>query len=310
MTSHATWRLKVIIAFATLYLVWGSTYLAIRVGVQELPPALFAGVRFIIAAILLGAYAYYRGQALPRTRDEWSKLSIVGLCLFTGANGLVVWGEQWVPSNLAALIAASVALWIALLGSLGQRGEALSGLTLTGLIVGFSGALILLAPAGPAMTREHLMGELAIALACVFWAAGTIYGRRYRPRTPTFMAAAAQMLVGGLALSVIGLLGGEWQRFELGWSGGLALLYLIVFGSCLAFAAYAWLMHEVTPAQLGTYAYINPLVAVLLGAWWLDERLQQHELLGMVVILAGVIIVVRFGARSRAAAVLPPNRGM
>ena len=304
MEHDARWRLKAAIAFATIYLVWGSTYLAIRIGVQALPPALFAGLRFVIAGLLLAGYARLRGQAFPDSRREWLTHAVVGLALVAGGNGLVVWGEQWVASNIAALIVASVALWIALLGTLGSQGEPLSRATVLGLALGFIGVVLLLAPHGARFAGGELAGQLAIALASLSWAAGTIYGRRRKPRTPTLMAAAMQMLIGGAALTAVGLIGGETARWSWDPAGVLALAYLIVFGSCLAFAAYAWLMHEVTPAQLGTYAYINPAIAVLLGAWLLNETLDGRQLLGMSVILAGVVVVTN-AARRRARAAAP-----
>lgn len=302
MEHDSRWRLKAAIAFAVLYLVWGSTYLAIRVGVQQLPPALFAGVRFVIAGLLLAAYARLRGQAFPDSRREWTTHAVIGLMLIAVANGLVVWGEQWVASNVAALIVASVALWIALLGTLGRHGETLSRTTVFGLGLGFAGVVVLLAPQGARFHWQEFAGEVAIAIACISWAAGTIFGRRRKPHTPTLMAAALQMLIGGTALTAVGLATGEVARWNWEMPGMAALAYLIVFGSCLAFAAYAWLMHEVTPAQLGTYAYINPVIAVLLGAWLLNETLERREIIGMLVILAGVVVVSNVARRRTRAA--------
>jgi drug/metabolite transporter (DMT)-like permease len=284
-------RLQTLLAFATVYLIWGSSYLAIRVGVRELPPALFAGVRFVVAGLALGAYARLTGQAFPRTRDEWQTIVVVGLLLMAGGNGLVVWGEQWVPSGMAALIVASVALWIAYFGTLGPQGERLPARATWGLIVGFGGVAALIAPKGGAYTWELLLGEFAVLLAAMFWAGGTIYARRRRPRTPAFMAAAMQMLVGGIFLCALGLAIGEPLHWTWTPRALASVAYLTFFASCLAFSAYAWLTHEVTPAQLGTYAYVNPIIAVLLGAWLLDETLNLREILAMLVIMAGVALV-------------------
>ena len=287
----ANQRFLTLLAFTTVYLVWGSSYLAIRVGVQDLPPALFAGVRFIIASLLLGTYARLTGQAFPATRREWKTIIVVGLLLMAGGNGLVVWGEQWVPSGLAALIVASVALWIAYFGTLGAHGEALTPRSIGGLILGFSGVTVLLAPSGVEFSFAQLRGEVAVAVAAMLWAAGTIYARRRKPRTPALMSAAMQMLSGGVMLCTLGLLEGEASRWVWTPNGMWSLTYLTVFASCFAYSAYVWLMHAVTPAQLGTYAYVNPAIAVVLGNWLLAETLSRSEITGMLIILAGVVLV-------------------
>ena len=293
-------RLITLLAFATVYLVWGSSYLAIRVGVQDLPPALFAGVRFIIAGLLLGTYARLSGQAFPVTRKEWKTIIVVGLLLMAGGNGLVVWGEQWVPSGLTALIVASVALWIAYFGTLGPHGEALTARSIGGLILGFSGVTVLLVPSGAAFSYAQLWGEVAVAVGAMLWAAGTIYARRRKPRTPALMSAAMQMFSGGVLLCALGLLGGEASRWVWTSNGVWSLAYLTVFASCLAYSAYVWLMHAVTPAQLGTYAYVNPAIAVVLGNWLLGESLSRGEIMGMLIILAGVILVSTAPRRAKA----------
>jgi drug/metabolite transporter (DMT)-like permease len=290
MPQNRAWRLKVIAAFAIVYMVWGSTYLAIRVGVASLPPALFAGTRFLAAGLLLAAYARLNGQQFPRCRREWITITVAALLLLVCANGLVVWGEQWVPSNQAALIVATLALWLAGLGALGPQGESFSRQRLTGLLIGFAGVVVLMWPTD-GFALEHFSAQLAILLAALSWAAGSIFMKRRRPSTPPLMAAAMQSLVAGVLLGAIGFAAGEAGRWT--WEGNamLALLYLIVFGSCLAYAAYLWLLHEVSPAALGTYAYINPAVAVMLGWWLLGESLNGAQMAGMLVILLGVLLV-------------------
>ena len=290
MTREPRWRWKVASAFAIVYFVWGSTYLAIRVGVGALPPALFAGARFAAAGILLAAYARFTGQAFPRGRAEWITILVAALFLLVGANGLVVWGEQWVPSNQAALLAASVALWLAGLGTLGPRGEALSGRQASGLALGFAGVAVLVWPRD-SLVLEHFGAQLAVLLAGLSWAAGSIYVKRRQPATPPLMSAAMQSLTAGIVLAAFGLLDGEPGRWVWEPHSTIALLYLIVFGSCLAYAAYVWLLHEVSPSALGTYAYVNPAVAVVLGNLLLGETLAGLKWLGMAIILLGVILV-------------------
>ena len=290
MPPDRAWRLKVISVFAIVYVVWGSTYLAIRVGVAALPPALFAGARFLAAGILLAAYARFAGQHFPRRRAEWKTIAITAVFLLVGANGLVVWGEQWVPSNQAALIAATVALWLAGLGALGPQGEMFSRRRLAGLLSGFAGVAVLMWPAD-GFVLTHFSAQLAILLAALSWAAGSIYMKRRKPSTPPLMAAAMQSLIGGVLLGVIGLVDGESARWVWSIEAMTALVYLIVFGSCLAYAAYIWLLHEVSPTALGTYAYVNPAVAVVLGGWLLGETLNRTQIAGMLVVLLGVLLV-------------------
>jgi drug/metabolite transporter (DMT)-like permease len=285
-----SWRLKVAAAFGIVYVVWGSTYLAIRVGVAELPPALFAGARFLAAGALLLVYARLTGQAWPVGAREWKTIAIVAALLLVTANGLVVWGEQWVASNQAALIVATTALWIAGLGALGPHGDPLNRRTVVGLAVGLLGVIVLLNPPGE-FGEALFTGQLAILGASISWASGSIYARRVRPRTPPLMSAAWQSLIAGVVLIGLGLAHGEAGHWRWTPASSASLLYLIVFGSCFAYAAYVWLLHEVTPASLGTYAYINPAVAVVLGWWLLDEHLDARQLLGMTVILAGVVMV-------------------
>ncbi len=281
---------KIALAFLTLYLVWGSTYLAIRVGVYDLPPALFAGVRFVISGLLLGAFARASGQQFPHALREWRLIAIMGILLLAGGNGLVVVGEQWVPSNQAALLVASTALWLAALGTLGAQGQALGRYTVAGLAVGFFGVALLLLSNGEKFSFSHLGGQFIILLAALFWSLGSIYGKRQPQSTPPLMSAAMQMLMGGLFLCGVGVMAGEMDAWVWTVRGLGALAYLIVFGT-LGFAAYIWLLHNVTPAQLGTYAYVNPAVAVLLGWWLLNETLTDMQLMGMGVILMAVIAV-------------------
>jgi drug/metabolite transporter (DMT)-like permease len=290
MHGSLGWRVRLAAAFGVVYLVWGSTYLAIRVGVVHLPPALFAGVRFVIAGLVLGLYARLSGQAFPEGMREWRTIALAGVLMLVGANGLVVWGEQWVPSNQAALIVATSALWIAGLGTLGAQGHPLSRQSKVGLAIGFGGvAALLLSRQGYSL--DHLWGQLAILLSTLFWSSGSIYVKRRKPTTPPLMTAALQMGIAGLVLCTLGIAAGELPRWVWEPSALYALGYLIVFGSMLAYGAYMWLLHQVRPALLGTYAYVNPAVAVLLGWWILGETLSPVQLIGMAVILLGVLLV-------------------
>ena len=284
-------RTQILLAFLTVYLVWGSTYLAIRIAVLELPAVLMAGFRFAIAGGLMLAYAFWRGGTLPRSWPEWRTILITALLMLTGANGLVTWSEQWVESNQAALIVATQALWMAWMGTLGLRGERLPRPMIAGLLLGFIGVAVLVG-AGLELRSAPWFAYAALLCAPVLWGAGSVYARRHPLSIAPMMTVALQMCVTGVVQTSLGLALGDAERWN--WQAHDALLavaYLVVFGSCIAYGAYYWLVHQVTPALLGTYAYVNPAVAVLLGWWLLDEHLQPLQWVGTAVIMASVVWV-------------------
>lgn len=281
---------KIVLALLTVYIVWGSTYLAIRFGVTVTPPYLFGSARFLAAAVILLAYGRVMGMQLPRSRADWKVIVITGVLLLVGANGSVTWAEQWVESNQAALMVATSPLWMAGFGLLGAHGERLSRLSWLGLGIGFVGVAVLM---GEGVLRKSAPtgAYMALVVAPIFWAIGSIYGRRNPQQCSPLMTAAMQMLVAGLLMGVIGLASGEQHRWRWTAQSTWAWAYLTVFGSCIAYGAYYWLVHNVTPALLGTYAYVNPAIAVLLGAWLGAEHLSGLQLVGTGVILSGVVAV-------------------
>jgi drug/metabolite transporter (DMT)-like permease len=258
--------------------------------VQDLPPWLFAGVRFLAAAALMLAWAWLRGARLPVARRDWVAITVTSLLMLVAGNGLVTWSEQWVESNQAALIVATSALWLAWIGTWGAHGERLNRLTLLGLGLGFGGVAVLVG-SGLSLQSAPPMAYAALSIAPLTWAAGSVWSRRAPVSCPPVMTAALQMLVAGVVMTAAGLLLGEAARWTPTPESLAALAYLVVFGSCLAYGAYLWLVHEVPPARLGTYAYVNPAVAVVLGWWLLDEHLNATQVLGTVIILAGVLLV-------------------
>jgi drug/metabolite transporter (DMT)-like permease len=284
-------RLALAMGFAVVYLVWGSTYLAIRIAVQDLPPGLLAGIRFIIAGLALGLLARTRGQAMPQTRDEWLTTAVLGIAFVVLGNGVVTWAEQWVPSNQAALIIASSALFTAWFGTFGRRGVPLSRATQAGLLAGLLGTSLMIWPEGAAEAvpgGDLLWPRVAILLSTLAWSWGVMVSRNANVTVKPLMFAACQMLIGGTLLALIGLANGELARWTWTLPGIGGLLYLTVFGSCLAYATYMWLITQTTPARLGTIAYVNPAIATLLGWWILDEALTGMQLAGMTIILASV----------------------
>ena len=296
VAPDAARRTRILIAFGIVYLVWGSTYLGIRIAVETIPPALCAGLRFDIAGAVILAYALWRGDRLPSSRRDWFSIVFTGAMMLIGGNGLVTFSEQWVPSNQAALIVATGALWIAWFGTFGARGEKLRPLTLLGLLLGFGGVAVLVGGSISSRLAPPLAYG-ALLLAPITWAIGSVYLRRNPVNNAPLMSAAVQMLTAGIAMTLLGLATGEAARVQWTPRAVLALAYLTVFGSCIAYAAYVWLVHEVTPSQLGTYTYVNPAVAVLLGWLVLDEALTRMQVVGTLVILMAVVMVTWTSSR-------------
>ena len=290
MTGEARQHLRLVLAFLIVYVVWGSTYLAIRIGVADLPPALLAGARNTLAGTLLMLIAWHRTGMAPWRSPGWRVAVPVGLAMIAVANGFTTWGERWVPSNQAALISVCSALWTAWFGSFGLHGHPLTRRALTGLAIGFLGAVLLLIP-GHGFSFEHLGAQFLILIATVAWAGGAMWGRHMRSTTPPLMLASMQMLVGGLTLLAVGFGTGEAAQWQWTAKGVGAVLYLALFGSCLAYTSYIWLVRHVTPDKLSTIAYVNPLVAVTLGWLVLGETLNRAQWAGMVVLLAGVVLI-------------------
>ena len=281
---------RVLIAYITVCIVWGSTYLAIRVGVTNLPPALFAGIRFIIAGLILLAFARLRGMKMPETWRDVMVSAIVGIFLLFGANGLVVWSEQWVASGLAALLVATMPLYMALLDSLIPGGRGIDSLGWIGLLVGFSGVALLMSP-DIKDGGNNLTGLVGILSASFIWACGSLYSSRRQVTGSIVYNIAIQSMAGGLALTLTGLLAGEAARFHLNTAGIGAMFYLIVFGSLAGYSAYIFILKAMPPAKAATYAYVNPVVAVFLGYIILGEPVTIRTLVAAVVILGGVVLV-------------------
>ncbi len=301
-------RARIWTALLTIYVVWGSTYLAIRyaigadTGQHGLPPLLMGGVRFLVAGTVMYAWAIRRpaadGKPDPVGRAQWRSCAIVGLALLLGGNGLVVLAERSVDSGIAAVVVALVPIWTASLGLL-LGGERLHRLAVVGLGIGFTGAVVLANPAGA--DRIATGGVLLLLCATLSWSAGSYYGKSAPvPRRPLVMTAM-EMLCGGAGLLLAGIARGELADVDIGavgWTAWVALGYLVVFGSMAAFTAYVWLLRNARLSLVTTYAYVNPAVAVLLGGLFLDERLTTRTLVASALILVGVSLVVS----SRAAA--------
>ena len=281
---------KVLAAFATIYLVWGSTFLAIRIGVRHLPPFLFGGLRFLLAGALLAVVAVAMRERFPRGGREWRLMLVFSLLMITFSNGISTVALQHVPSNQGALLAASSALWIAALGALGPRGHALTVRGSLGLLCGFVGVGLIVWPR-ETMAAGQVGWQAVILLGSFSWAIGTILYRDAALGVGPVAFNAVMMLFGGSWLVIAGLATGELPRWEWRPGGLLAMLYLAVFGSALAYTAYSWLLKRVPADRVATFAYVNPAVATVLGWAILGESLGPLQVAGMVVVLLGVALV-------------------
>jgi drug/metabolite transporter (DMT)-like permease len=276
---------RVALALAAVYLIWGSTYLAIRYALEGgFPPFLLGGIRFLIAGGLMYGLLRWRGVAAP-TRPQWRNAAVMGVLLLLLGNGMVNLAEQTVSSGLTAVAVASAPLWMGIFAAM--RGQQPNGMEWLGLGIGFLGVLWLNVDSSLAASSVGLVALLVSSLA---WSSGSIWSRGRDLPSP-LMAAAAQMLCGGVAMCLVAAVIGE--RFDrMPSAQGIAAFgYLIVFGSWIGFSAYIWLLHHVRPALAGSYAYVNPAIAVALGAWLAGERFGRHELLAMGVILLGVVAI-------------------
>lgn len=289
----------VAIALVAVYLVWGSTYLGIRFALEGgWPPLLMAGIRFIVAGGAFYAFLRWRGVPAP-TRAQWPSIVAMAVLLLGLGNALVCVAEQTVDSGLAAVAVASAPLWMALFAAL--RGDRPTRVEWVGLAIGFVGVVWL--NAGSAGLAASKTGLALLMVATVAWAFGSIWGRGRDLPSP-FMSAAAQMLAGGVLITAAGWLLGERFDGMPTLKGTLSVAYLASFGSIVAFSAYLWLLHNVRPALAGSYAYVNPAIAVLLGAWLAHERFSGSELAAMGVILLGVVAINLARARRAKPAVV------
>ena len=279
-------------ALVVVYLIWGSTYLAIRFAVETTPPFLMAAVRFIVSGGFLYALRRFSGDPRPK-RLEWRSAAIIGIFLLVGGNGGVVWAEQFVTSSLAALLVATVPLWMVLIDAFRPDGQRPGLIALAGILIGFGGVVLLIGSAASGADTRSLLGAGVLVLASLSWTLGSLYGRNAKLPTSQLLATGMEMLAGGAALMLVAIVLGEWSSFELAAvsrRSALALVYLTVIGS-IAFVAYVWLLRVAPTPLVATYAYVNPLVAVLLGYFLAQEPMTIRTLLAAVLIIGSVVLV-------------------
>lgn len=301
-------RGKALVAWLIVCIVWGSTYLAIRIGVAHLPPFLFAGVRFVIAGLLLGAGVRLAGHRFPDGPRDWARNVGVGLLLLGGGNLAVVWAEQFTPSGLVSVFVVTATAWTALADVLIPGGAVrFSARLVGGLALGLVGCVLLFGLSPAELRAADWRGPLALTGGCICWALGSVWSTRQPTRATPYAASAVQMLAAGSALTLGGTLLGEWPAFQLTREGVGALLYLIVVGSFIAFTAYMYALEHASATLVGTYAYVNPVVAVLLGWAVLAEPVTPRMLLGMAVIAVAVAWLQLGGRAARGAAPAPAD---
>ena len=285
---------KVLLAFAIIYFVWGSTFLAIRVGVREVPPFLLAAMRFVVAGIVLYGWMRARGTPTPTSR-EWRSVSVLAILIFVGDYGLVFWAEQRVPSGITAVMLATIPAFMTISEILILRTQRLTARLAIALLVGLGGVGVL-------VSRTMNFGEApvdtagagALIVAAIAWSVAAALTRKLPLPPAKVMSSGSQMLAGGLLLTVTAAFLGEFRGFQVqavSRAAWLALLYLIVAGSIVAFTAYIWLIHHESPTKVGTYAYVNPVVAVLIGYFLAGEPLGQRTILGTAFVLVSVVVI-------------------
>lgn len=280
-------------AWVAVCLLWGTTYLAIRIGLETVPPMLLGGFRWTIAGALILLVMRLRRDAIPG-RAEWPTLAVLGVLLIGFGNGGVVWAEQTLPSGLTAVLVAVVPFWMLGVEWVAGAAAPLDARRLVGLLVGFAGIVLLVWPElelGQGMA--FLLGVLATQLACLGWALGSTYSRRRRPSENVLAVAAYQMLFGGLAMFAAGTVTGEWPALVFNARTGSAVLYLVVFGSLAGFTAYAYALKHLPVATVSLYAYVNPVIAMVLGTLVLAEPMSLRVAVAGGVVLAGMAIVRR-----------------
>jgi drug/metabolite transporter (DMT)-like permease len=302
-------RWKTLIAFAIIYFVWGSTFYAIRVGVHEVPPLLLAAARFTIAGAVLFTWAVAQGERLPSGR-QWAATAVVALLIFVVDYGILFWAEQRVPSGTAAVILATIPAFMALAEIILLRTERLTLRLGSALLMGLAGVVVLVDPAlGMASAPVYTLGAAGLLVSALSWSVASVLSKKLPMPSSKVMSAAAQMLVGGLLLCIVAAAAGEERSFNPGavsTGAWIALVYLIVAGSIVGFTAYTWLIHHQSPTKVGTYAYVNPVVAVVLGHFAGAEALDLRTVLGTVLVLLSVIVITtRRKANAAAGAAAP-----
>lgn len=288
-------KLKIWIALFSIYVIWGSTYLAIQFAVQSMPPFLMAGARSLIAGTILYLWRRLAGDDAPKP-NHWRSAAVIGLFLLLGGNGGVVWAEQYVPSGLAAILIGATPFWMVLLDAIRPNGNRPNVRTVLGVVLGFGGIVFMINPMSTNSTHGsiHIIGALVCLLGSLLWATGSIYGHQAELPESPLLTTGMEMLAGGVGLTIFGSLTGEWSRLDfhtIQTSSWWGFSYLIIFGSLVAYSAYSWLLRVAPIPLIATYAYVNPVVAIFLGVVIAHETLTARTLVSAAVIIASVALI-------------------
>jgi drug/metabolite transporter (DMT)-like permease len=299
MTAPRPSRVKIVLAFAAVYILWGSTYLAIRLAIETLPPFLMTGTRFTLAGLILITWAVLKGERAIPPLHLWRRALVIGGLLLLGGNGGVVWSERYVATGLAALLVSTEPLWVVMLNWAISR-QRPNWKVLLGVLIGLVGVAMLVGDglSSNGHSKYTLIAGGVVLVAAFSWAAGSVYSSRRPLQVSTLMAAGMQMLAGGFLLLLLAVITRDPLRLDLAkasWTSVGAFFYLLVFGSLVGFTAYSWLLNNVAPARAATYAYVNPVVAVLLGWLIASEPLTSQMMIAAAVIIGSVIVITTFG---------------
>ena len=292
-------RVKVALALLTVYIIWGSTYLAIRIVEESLPPFFMAGTRFVLAGAILYAWMRLRGNSCE-SKSDWGRAFVVGGFMLLGGHGAVVWAEQWVPSGLTSLLVGTVPLWMAFSDWLWNKHRP-DLKVVAGLALGFVGVILLAGGVeGLGASSVDVSGAVILVFGALLWANGSLYSRSTKFSGLGLLGTGLEMVAGGVLLLVASLVAGEWSRVRLDLISTRSLvawIYLVVFGALLAFSCYIWLLKVASTTRVSTYAYVNPIVALLLGWAIAQEPITTRNMLAAVVILSSVLVITTYGQR-------------
>lgn len=292
MNQQKASRGQIAAAFASIYIIWGSTYLAILYAVETIPPFIMAGARFLVSGGLLYLWSRYRGAAKPTT-IHWRNAVIAGGFLLLGGNGAVVWAEQYVPSGLTALLVSILPFWLVIIEWVRPPRERPKAPILVGLVLGFVGIIVLVGP-GNVGGDVRPIGAVVLIFGSLSWAIGSFWSRDAQLPASGLLTTGMEMLGGGVLLIIVGLMTGELSGFDIhhvSRASAIGLAYLITFGSLLGFTSYIWLLDKVSPARLGTYAYVNPIVAVVLGWAIAGEKLSMRTGIAAAIVICAVALI-------------------
>jgi len=289
-------------AWVAVCVCWSTTFLAIRIAVEALPPlAVVSGIRYATAGAVLAAILWLQGAALP-SRDSWPGHLLLGALMIGFGNGALVWAEQWVPSGMAAAMVATIPFWMIGIEALLPSGERIRALQWVGLVLGFSGLVLLASSHSEVFTvhgRQFLFGVIAVQASCCGWAIGSAYSKRHARHENVLAAAALQMVLGGLMMVVLGTALGEWHVFTITARAAIAWLHLVIFGALVGYVSYVYALKYLRVSFVSLYAYITPVLAVILGALVLDEPFTRRMAVGVAIIFAGMVVVRRHADTSR-----------